>query len=58
MAGKKPKRPSLRIFLDEETMKFLNEYKEEYGVSLQFFIEEAVKSKITNVHIQQELGEI
>jgi len=53
----KEKRPSFRIELDKEDVDFMNQYKENHGSSIQWFVERAVKQRITEVKIKQELNE-
>lgn len=46
---------SLRITFKDEEYKFMNDYKEAYGVSIQFFVEAAVKERILNIKVQEDL---
>lgn len=48
---------SRRIVFDKEDLEYLREYKEEYGVDLQFFVVKAVKDKIAELKVQQFLNE-
>ena len=46
-----------KIRFEDEDLKFINEYKEATGVSLQRFVTEAIKEKITNIKAQQVLDD-
>lgn len=47
-----------RINFTEETSKFLKDYKQAYGVSIQHFVETAVNKHILETKIKEDLGEI
>lgn len=49
---------AFRITLDKEDVDYMNAYKEEYGSSIQWFVEKSVKERIASLKIQQELGEL
>lgn len=53
----KEKRPSFRIELDQEDVKFMNEYKETHGASIQWFVERSVKERIENIKVKIKLEE-
>lgn len=48
---------SLRITFEKEDMDFMNDYKENFGSSIQWFVEKAVKSRIQELKIKQQLKE-
>lgn len=49
---------SFRITFTEEDAQFVNDYKDIYGASIQFFVETAVKNRIQEIKLKQELGEL
>lgn len=49
---------AFRITLDKEDVDYMNAYKEEYGSSIQWFVEKAVKERIASLKVQQQLGEL
>lgn len=49
---------SFRINFEQEDVDFMKDYKEEYGASIQWFVEKAVKERIRDIKIKQELGEL
>lgn len=51
----KEKRPSFRIEFDEEDVKFMNDYKAEYGASIQWFVEKSVKQHILEQKVKLDL---
>ena len=51
----KAEKNSLRVTFDTEEYKFMSDYKEAYGVSIQFFVESAVKEKILGIKIKEDL---
>ncbi len=57
MATEKKIAESIRTTFQEEDMRFMLDYKQEFGSTLQWFIETAVKEKITAIRIKQQLGE-
>lgn len=52
------KQQALRITFDAEDLEFMKSYKETYGASQQWFVEQAVKEKIQLIKLKQELGEL
>jgi len=54
MKGKQPQ----KIFFDEEDQKFLNDYKETTGVTIQKFVTDAVKEKIMRMDTQQTIEDL
>ena len=48
---------SHHIKLDDETERFLQEYKKSHGVKLQAFVELAVKEKIINIKTEIKLND-
>jgi len=53
----KPKQTSFRINIDKEDVDFMNDYKEEFGSSIQWFVEKAVKMRIAELKVKRELNE-
>ena len=51
----KTEKNSLRVTFNNEEYKFMSDYKEAYGVSIQFFVESAVKEKILGIKIKEDL---
>ena len=51
------KKKQLRILFDDADYSFMSAYKEAYFVSMQDFIEEAVKDKIQLTKMQIQLNE-
>lgn len=47
-----------RIKFEQEDVKFMNDYKEAYGSSIQWFVEQAVKNRIQELQLKIDLGEI
>ena len=54
---KKKNTTSFRITFKMEDVDFMNQYKDQFGSSIQWFVERSVKEKIENFKIQQELNE-
>jgi len=48
---------SEHIKFDDDTIQFLNDYKQSHGVSKQAFIEMAVKKEIINIKAELKLRE-
>lgn len=51
----KSKRPSAKIFLDEEDMQYISDYNEVNGGSTQSYVERAVKKDIEEKRVEQFL---
>jgi len=51
------KKTSFRISLEEEDVKFMEDYKLEYGGSIQWFVERSVKERIETMRVKQQLNE-
>lgn len=49
---------SFRIRFEQEDVDFMEDYKAEYGSSIQWFVEKAVKDRIEHLKIKQQLKEI
>lgn len=49
---------SFRIVFEKDDVKFMNDYKESHGASVQWFVEKAVKDRIEQLKVKQQLGEI
>lgn len=49
---------SFRIKFEQEDVDFMNDYKDEYGASIQWFVEKAVKERIQQIKVKQELEEL
>lgn len=47
-----------RLKFDQEDVEFMNFYKQEYGASIQWFVEKAVKLRIQELKVKLDLGEI
>lgn len=47
-----------RIKFEQEDVKFMNDYKDAYGASIQWFVEKAVKAQILELKTKIKLGEI
>ena len=48
---------SFRITFEIEDVQFMKDYKEAFGISIQKFVEMAVKDKILKEKVKLELGE-
>jgi hypothetical protein len=46
---------SQKIFFEESHHRFMNEYKETTGLSIQKFVSDAIKEKIMRLDIEQTL---
>jgi len=57
MAKEKKLAESIRVLFEEDDMRFMNDYKQEFGSTLQWFIQTAVKEKIFNISVKQQLDE-
>lgn len=57
MAKEKKLAESVRVPFEEDDMKFMNDYKQEFGSTIQWFITTAVKEKIFNIQVKQQLDE-
>jgi len=57
MAKEKKLAESIRVPFEEDDMRFMNDYKQEFGSTLQWFIQTAVKEKIFNISVKQQLDE-
>lgn len=49
---------SFRIVFSKEDVDFMNDYKETHGASIQWFVERAVKERIQDIKVKQQLGEL
>jgi len=49
---------SFRIVFEKGDVKFMNDYKESHGASIQWFVEKAVKNRIETLKVEQQLKEI
>lgn len=49
---------SYRIKFNDDSSKFMRDYKQAFGVSIQHFVEQAVNEKIIQTKIKEDLGEI
>lgn len=59
MSDKEEELPSqFRIKFEQEDVRFMNDYKEAYGASIQWFVEKAVKDRILELKTKIKLGEI
>lgn len=48
---------SFRINFDNEDVEFMNLYKEEFGSTIQWFVESAVRTKIDQFKLDMEIRE-
>lgn len=52
------KEKSIRLIMDEEDYKFISDYKEAFGVSINHFINKSIKERIVKVKALLDLDEI
>ena len=54
----KEEQTSFRIKFEKSDVEFMNDYKDVHGATIQWFVEKAVKDRIQDIKVKQQLEEL